>query len=612
MVSEKSQSFHFLYFCRIHLNKFLFLDILSNVYMSKSIFDGELYSEIFSTMNLLFDFEMCNSRRSFCKEHSVSYPRIIRILSIRNNLRERIGKHLKLDSHALIMNNPPRTMSPSKLMALRIFKVWMFQDGIVQLPAQKTKGKNKAGNEVNIKGDIINEFHLEQILDKDRHKYSLKTERNSTYFASFEPVKIDYEESYLDMKSFRERLLSFSNEQNIGIVSSRVEDSLRIFVSEKVSDELLSYFMSSQYEDKGIITCVQNHGKKNGRCDCWSIQDSKDAHSNDENVVKWREYSTARGSKKKFQKMREVLKSSPMLHSISAFAIDTHNIAGGTVKIYAYRSELDLVGKVDMISLFRTPNVNLQKSNDSNNVQQSILFEAEENLLNDSKALKKKCQVIRNHPEGKRLCLALATARRSKPSILLYNDVAENEIDASYYSEITFQQKYDTKRWIWKETGSPAIVDVDSIPGTVADQTFDVYACCANILELKSGYARVEGMTIMPSKEFVDLAEECICYPASMEDSVDEVEVPAAKVFYDNFKDILLEEDLQYSSTAEELLCAAFHSYDMKPWSHTNRNDIAYNETEQKEPQISLGADICNSLAKDMLPSCFLADFGNG
>ena len=41
-------------------------------------------------------------------------------------------------------------------------------------------------------------------------------------------------------------------------------------------------------------------------------------------------------------------------------------------------------------------------------------------------------------------------------------------------------------------------------------------------------------------------------------------------------------------------------------------DDIAYNETEQKVPQISLGADICNSLAKDMLPSCFLADFGNG
>lgn len=367
--------------------------------------------------------------------------------------------------------------------------------------------------------------------------------------------------------------------------------------------------MSFQYEDKGGITCVQNRGKKNGRCDCWSIQDSKGQHSNDENVVKWREYSTARGSKKKFQKMREVLKSSPMLHSFSAFAIDIHNIAGGTVKIYGYRSDIDLIGKVDMISLFRTPNVILQKSNDSNNVQQTVLFEPKDNLVNDSLALKK-CPVIRNDPEGKRLCLALATARRSKPSILLYNDVAENETDANYYSEITLQQKYDTKRWIWKETGAPALVDVDSIPGTVAVQTFDIYACCANVLELKSGYARVEGMTIMPSKEFVDIAEECVCYPLSSESSPDEV--PATKVFYDNFKDILLEEDLQYSSTAEELLCAAFHSYDMKPWSRSKRNATKCNETEQKEPRISLGADICNSLAKDMLPSCFLADFGNG
>jgi len=116
-----------------------FNDIMSKTYVSKAKFDSELYSEPFCIMNLLYDFDRCKNKNAFCRNNSISYPRICRLASTRNNLVQRVAQHLGKEANSLSIRRPPREMDISKLLALRVVQIWIFSDGIVKLPAQREK-----------------------------------------------------------------------------------------------------------------------------------------------------------------------------------------------------------------------------------------------------------------------------------------------------------------------------------------------------------------------------------------------------------------------------------------------------------------------------------------
>jgi hypothetical protein len=64
-------------------------------------------------------------------------------------------------------------MNKSKLLALYVLKVWLFNDSIVKLTTKKNCEITRTHHTIELKGDSINENHLDQILDKFRHQYML-------------------------------------------------------------------------------------------------------------------------------------------------------------------------------------------------------------------------------------------------------------------------------------------------------------------------------------------------------------------------------------------------------------------------------------------------------
>ena len=87
-----------------------------------------------------------------------------RLSSTRCNVRLRVAKCLGRLESQLLVEEPPRLMCRSKLNCLCLIKTWVFRDGVVKL----SKGKEIKDDyyQVKIKGDIINESHLESVLDK--------------------------------------------------------------------------------------------------------------------------------------------------------------------------------------------------------------------------------------------------------------------------------------------------------------------------------------------------------------------------------------------------------------------------------------------------------------
>lgn len=251
-------------------------EIFSKTFASISKFDGGLFSEIFSIMNLLFKFERAKDRQSFCRKNSVSFSRISRLLSIRNNLSSRVATYMRLDAKYCRASESPSTMDPSKLLALRIVNVWMFSEGTLKLPAPKQNGKDTMYSTVHLVGDIITDLHLEQILDPVRHPFNLRTESNLTFQAHFKPVQIDDLDPKLGIDTFHERLLSFSIESQIDVVVTRIGILLYIFVEvSKSAQSLESILMTYQCNPCGERILVPNSSRNSTSANLWTFENEE-------------------------------------------------------------------------------------------------------------------------------------------------------------------------------------------------------------------------------------------------------------------------------------------------------------------------------------------------
>lgn len=561
-------------------------DLSSKTYASKAKFDIDLYSEPLSIMNLLYEFDHSNQKRLFCQRHYLSYERMSRFASTRDNLRRRVAAYLGKESSSLVLRKPPKSMNKSKLLALYILKVWLFYDGIVKLPSSKETGKKDTCHyTIQLKGDSIDEYHLDQILDKVKHEYTLVSNYLNAYNGTFVPVEDYNKQATLVATEFEERFLSFSITRKCNVIVTKIAEDINIYV-QKANICNATGWLDECFEYSGTIQCMEQKSKKRikgGDTGLYSIKYLEDAVEGNSEIVLMDKYSfasTPKWTKTVFKQIREKLRSTACESGVNAIIMDISKSSGGTVKVFSYGS-LDIkLSKTDFISIFRTPHVTFQKCSSSSH-RQAIQFPTIKNCPSDG------LTVIHNSPEGARIVYGIADGRRSERRIIFKKSqvqIKDSESELEHCEVVVHGQKQCN--WIWTETGKNAVLDKTTIPATIVPQGTDIYACCCNLLELKGGNVRAEGVSIIPGgKKMIDLAKLCIgigsrvsfCVNDDDTDSDDmERRNDAAERFYQYFSQILAAEELQFFPEGVTLLCEVFHSMDgleMIPWIRNNDDD---------------------------------------
>ena len=566
-------------------------------------------------MNVLFDFERSTNRQAFCRKHGLSYARVNRLALTRDNLRTRVASYLGKNASSLELQIPPYDMDKSKILALRILKTWMFHDGIVRLPPMKRAPTENGLYTMQLKGDAVDDRHLEQVLDHSRHKFTLKSEGYMIYNGRFSPVEVNYEPTELVPIEFEERLLSFSIQRNCNFVVSRMGSMTNLYISQNKRDSIIDW-VDEVYNFRGLIQCTLKNAKAGGDCGVWSAQYTTASSDGSKTFVKYGITETDKKAKKSFKLLREIVRSEALVAGLSALLLDIGKTTGGPVNLYSYGINDFSISTPDFVQLFRTPDVKVQKSPGCS-LRQSVIFEETlENGTNQS-------IVAENIPEGARILLAVAAGRRTNQVIRFKHGMNEMiEEGTADYLEVALGNKYNTSRWQWTETGEPALLDSDSIPATISPQPTVMYACAGNILELRGGRVRAEGITMLPGGEaFVNLAKECIGI-SSLSNYCDELEEHgfAAEAFYDYFNQSVAESDLRYFPDAVRLLCNVFHSLgelEMVPWLENEPENVVIDRfpsgpRSDKKRNKTLGADICKSLGDENVPSCFMSLFSEG
>ena len=224
-------------------------EIQKSTYISNCHFDSNLYSYPLSIMNLLWDYNMATNKHSFCKYYRLAHARMNQLLSTRKSLKARVANFLGIDDVKLQLQTPPVHMPYSKIVLLRVLQVWVFSDTLIECKPT-TKLLPKGGSQqdyhtdennaspltlpLKVSGDVVlKDSHFKQVLDRDRHPFTLVSQRhieqrgefeyslsghagsNYDYYYPHDPHDSIGEDFFPNfMVDFEERLLSFVIEKD--------------------------------------------------------------------------------------------------------------------------------------------------------------------------------------------------------------------------------------------------------------------------------------------------------------------------------------------------------------------------------------------------------------
>jgi hypothetical protein len=74
-------------------------------------------------MNMIADYEKAKNQNAWARHYSISTPRLRRLISTKNNLRNRVADFVGVDVERLRAEKPPVRMEHSKITLLRILQV---------------------------------------------------------------------------------------------------------------------------------------------------------------------------------------------------------------------------------------------------------------------------------------------------------------------------------------------------------------------------------------------------------------------------------------------------------------------------------------------------------
>ena len=464
-----------------------------------------------------------------------------------DNLRERVAGRLKVSSNSLLLEKPPVAMPHAKVTILRVLHVWLFHESIIKFHPKGKMQSSGDSSSLSLSGPVIKESHLEQVLSRDRHPFDLKSQSKATYSGEFAPIS----EDVFNMTTFENRLLSFGQENGHGVISYATDTSLHLYVPRKLwtESESLPRALESLFGRAvgSSIVLTQTNGNSRGRkgraCGLWQLQGKSIESVNGTNNITFLKFYG------KF-KPSQLKRHRKFLHNI-ALDLDgvkrflSCSIEGKTTQkrhvptrfLIVSGGDGSKMSRTDMSDLFATPDVSFTVQ--TNHLPQVLTFKARPNAPlhpldrnnsggNGKRGSKQPSDTITkinedlswnrpllvDIPEGARLLSVLASGRR-KEHLIRFQDSAQVEeatiddtLENDYFIDINLSRQ-DTKisqRWRRIEVGAidgrgpMAYVPENCVPSAAVptNGAVELFACCANALNLKDGSVRVEGLTLLP------------------------------------------------------------------------------------------------------------------
>ena len=478
-------------------------------------------------MNLMWAYERAKNHNGWAWHYRVSAPRLRRLVATRTSVCSRVAEFTGIDVESLRVEKPPVQMEHARITLLRLIQVWAFSDTMIE-SIQASSAVDGAVT-LSLTGDNITAFHLEQVLDPERHPFTFVSNREIDQSGTFSPVSEDTFSLDTFLSGFESRFVSFAVEKQFDIFWFITEDTFHFFAPKQIIDSngfaSFSETRLGTFHRSGLMAQLtdRRRGVKERPCGLWDVRATGDDEDIMDGVVQLIKWSCA---KKNISKA--------LIKYLGRHALDLEGVTSSLCCTFqkrgkkkgrvspsfslVSRGKCSEVSKIDLNDLFATSSVSV-KTRESKSVQQRIVFFPAANAPIPYDKQKTKmtagdhgpetswCRpLLDDIPEGARVLSVLASGRRKEHSIRLSPDEdseesEEKENDGSYLE--VFMKRDETKvsqRWRQFSSDRSVYVAENSVPAAAMSRQgpIEIFACCANTLEVRGGGLRVEGLTLLP------------------------------------------------------------------------------------------------------------------
>jgi hypothetical protein len=409
-------------------------------------------------------------------------------------------------------------MPHAKVTLLRVLQAWVFSDSIIECrPEAKFKGNNSSDGyalEFCQRSATVTEAHLDQVLSKDRHPFTLSGYVEFEYKGSFKPSRGD---DY-SCRSIEERILSYATDKSLSIAWLWDRDDLIVYVKESLFEESIFETMAEKLRERleGKILVLSANTARRGigerACGRWKICSESQDHS-EIDCVRFQRFALGdrKAPKKKLDNVRK--------YHLHQFLKEHSSVKGlscglsweqsGAVMFELTTFGLEELKDREIRDLLAAPAVSVSKSQRKTS-KQSLLFLStanspllsEDDVKDTRSATSWDRPLIKCIPEGARLLSVLASCRRREHIVALEDPTREGNDKTPETLHVHLDPKQTKLSGRWKRLGTENNVYTteNSVPATaLPDNGEDILFCVAsNTLEIKGGSLKVEGLTLLP------------------------------------------------------------------------------------------------------------------
>ncbi len=415
------------------------------------------------------------------------------------SLRSRVAERLDIRSEVLEMNTPFYEMHPTKVAILRIIQVWLFYDTMmVQIPSFPCNQDKSIT--IPLEGPPIQRSHLEQILDPEKHVFQIENRGKIVQQGNFD--ESDFKSSFDDfMATFRIRFISYMLEKEVDLSFYCVGSFLNIVVPTDIweSSQLLRDTIIGMLGSKiqtvffqGNTGTGNQRGARGRACGAWY----PGAGRSDTNVptksITILSSEVTKQDMSLFKKEAEIICSNGNYLIKSVVCTEVKETKKKVSFVITSFGDCHEITKIDLCDIFADPQV--QSTARTERLKQSITFAptGDKSTFDDDDS---NCPLIADGPEGARLLSVLASERRKDNFIRLCD--GDYEIDINIPRTLSINGKKG-----WKRKGGKGTIYVleNSVCSALlpVDRSKELFACCANTLDLRGGACKVEGVTLIP------------------------------------------------------------------------------------------------------------------
>lgn len=407
------------------------------------------------------------------------------------NLQSRVAECLDIKAEVLELSTPFYEMHPTKVALLRIIQTWLFYDTMIfQTPSfQCNQDKSIT---IPIDGPQVQRSHLEQILVPATHDFQIENRGKIIHQGNFDGD--EFKSNFGDyMETFRLRFISYMLEKEVDFSFCYVGTNLQIIIPTEVweKSQLLRDTIIGQLGAKiktvvfqGSTGTGNQRGVRGRACGAWYPDLAGSNVIAPTKSVTILSSEVTKQAMSLFKKEAEIYSSSSN-YPISSVVCTEIKETKKKVSFVITSSGTSEMSKLDLGDLFADPQV--QSSTRAERLKQSIIFAPDDYVRNTP--------LVADGSEGARLLSVLASERRKDNFIRLQN--GDHEIDINIPRTLSINGK---KKWKRKSGNGTVYVQENSACSAVLpiDRSKELFACCANTLELRGGACKVEGITLLP------------------------------------------------------------------------------------------------------------------